>query len=182
MVISLSLSDPPFRQRRARRMGAPATGAPRAGEPGQYRSALGFLRRRGTVGGRRARYLVHLRFGSLGLAPCGSLLFHLLHPFDHALVGAWEDRFHLAELGSNLQLTPRQFRQPAICCDVPQPELPPDFVRRLGDNGMRQRGDDSQRLGGGVQNRCQLRTRIRVLLLGQRPRMRLGDVAAQPPR
>ena len=39
----------------------------------------------------------------------GAFLFHLLHPFDHALVGAREYGFHLAQLRADLQLSPCEF-------------------------------------------------------------------------
>ena len=61
--------------------------------------------------------------------------------------------------------------------DIAQTQLPPDAFSRFRNDGMRQRSHDAQRLGRGVQNRCQLRARVRVFLFGQRPRVGLRDVA-----
>ncbi len=113
-------------------------------------------------------------FVSLSVERCCSIC---LHPFDHALVGAREDRLDFAELGANLQLPPLQLRQREAALMSAQPQLPPDAFGRFRNNGMRQRGHDAESLRRGVQHGCELGARVRVLLFGERPRVRLGDVA-----
>ena len=89
--------------------------------------------------------------GAFGISACvalvgGAFLFHLLHPFDRALVGAREDGFNRAQLGAKLQLSPREVAQVELA-DLAQPELRPDARRRLGNDRVHQRGHDAQRFG-----------------------------------
>src|SRR5579863_7691760 len=66
---------------------------------------------RGSGGGRschRRWCCVGLRFSRLSAA---SLFFHLLHPFNCALVGARKYRLNIAQLRSQLELSPLQLRE-----------------------------------------------------------------------
>src|SRR5579863_690354 len=65
------------------------------------------------------------------------LLFHLLHPFNGALVGAWKNRVDVAKLRARRQLSPGQFTQIELLY-VTESKLCPDLRGSIWNNGIGQ--------------------------------------------
>ena len=115
---------------------------------------------------------VRLRFGRRSAS---LLFFHLLHPFNCALVGAREYGFNIAQLRSQLELSPLQLRERKLA-NVTQSKLRPDPRSRVGNHRMCQCGHDAQRFGAGVQNGSQARAAFFILLFTQRPRLIFDNI------
>ncbi len=170
------------RQPQARRMGRPRLWRPMASALRMASPAtplrLRLSDRRCCVGrgwrlspaGRVPLVSVRLRF-----ALCGALLFHLLHPFDRALVGARENALRPCPAWCQFAAVPRRGRAGRACRSRPA-QLPPDARRRFRNDGMRQRSHNAQRLRRGVQDCRQPGARVRIFLFGERPRLVLDDV------
>ena len=102
-------------------------------------------------------------------------LLHGFNPFDRfRFFNARENSFELADLGSGLELSPGEQVQLNAAQRLGLPQLPPDFLRRLRQHGMRQRRNDAQPFGRRVQHG---RQPLAVFgLLRQRPGLLDGQV------
>ena len=104
-----------------------------------------------------------------------TIFFHLLHPFNRALVGAWKYGFDLAEACAYVELSPAQGIE-IEAGDLAESELREDGRSRVGDDRVSQYGDDAQRLGRGVEDSGQAGARVVIGLFRNGPGLRLDDV------
>ena len=101
--------------------------------------------------------------------------FKLLHFFDYALVGTRENRFDLADLGADLQVSPLQFVELKLA-DIAEAKLRPDARRGIRQHRVGERGYDTQGFGGGVEDGRQTRAAWLILLFSQSPGLVFDDV------
>ena len=146
-------------------------------EPRSLAAATASVRRAAPACGACASRLQSCRRVRLfAFARCRALLFHLLHPFDRALVGAREHRLRPCRAWCPSAVVPTSSSRRSDFADIAQPELLPDPRRRFRNDRVHQRSHDAQRFRRGVENRRQARSRVLSPLLRQRPGLVLDDV------
>ena len=81
----------------------------------------------------------------------GDFGFERAHLVDGGLeLDAREDAGDFADFLAGLQSAPRERREAHGFDRLRHAELRPDLARAFGQHGIKQRGDDAQRFGGGV--------------------------------
>src|SRR6185369_518868 len=85
------------------------------------------------------------------------VLFFVLHGFDSlqcfGFVNSWEERLRFAKGGARSELSPAEAVEMLRVGAARLPEKRPDAVGALRQGRMRERGDDAQQFGGGVEDR-----------------------------